>query len=50
MIGNAFIQANSLKSTHFPSITGSQASGQISQSPKTAVPSLITATVFAFRV
>jgi len=50
MIGNALTPANSLNNTHFPSITGSPASGPISPSPRTAVPSLITATVFHLRV
>jgi hypothetical protein len=49
-IGKAFIQANFLNNIHFHSITGSRASGQISQSQSTAVQSLITAIVFAFRV
>jgi hypothetical protein len=49
-IGKALIPANFLNNTHFHSITGSQASGPISQSPKTAVQSEITATVLAFRV
>jgi hypothetical protein len=49
-IGKAFTQANCLNKTHFHSITGRAASGQISQSHKTAVQSLITATVFHFIV
>jgi hypothetical protein len=49
-IGKALIQANFLNNIHFHSITGSPASGQISQSHKTAVQSLITATVFHFNV
>ena len=36
--------AKALKSAHLPSITGIPASGPISPSPKTAVPSVITAT------
>ena len=34
------------KRTHLPSITGIPASGPISPRPKTAVPSVITATIF----
>ena len=36
---------NALNNTHLPSITGIPASGPIFPSPKTALPSLITATV-----
>jgi hypothetical protein len=39
-----------LNNAHFHSITGSQASHQIFHKPKTADPSEITATVFAFKV
>jgi hypothetical protein len=49
-IGKAFTQANSLNKLHFHSITGSPANPQIFQSPKTALQSEITATVFAFKV
>ena len=42
--GNASTPANSLKRTHLPSITGIPASGPISPRPKTAGPSVITAT------
>ena len=44
-IGKASTPANSLKSIALPSITGIAASGPISPSPSTAVPSLTTATV-----
>ena len=37
---------NALNSTHFPSITGIPASGPMSPKPRTAVPSVTTATVF----
>ncbi|CDF02011.1 putative uncharacterized protein [Ruminococcus sp. CAG:624] len=43
-IGKASTSANSLNKAHLPSITGIAASGPISPSPKTAVPSVITAT------
>ena len=43
---NASTPANSLKSAHFPSITGIPASPPISPRPRTAVPSVITATRF----
>jgi hypothetical protein len=49
-IGKAFTHANSLKSIHFHSITGNPASGQIFQSHKTALQSLITAIVSFFIV
>ena len=49
-IGKASTSANSLNSAHFPSITGIEASGPISPSPKTAVPSVITATRLCLRV
>ena len=49
-IGIASTPANSLNSTHLPSITGRAASGPISPSPNTAVPSVITATMFPFAV
>jgi hypothetical protein len=49
-IGNAFTSQNSFKSAHFPSITGRLARAQIFHNPKTALPSLITAIVFALRV
>jgi len=49
-IGKAFTPANCLKRAHFPSITGSAASGPIFPSPRTADPSDITATVFPLRV
>ena len=48
--GTAFTFPNSLKRTHFPSITGMAAYGPILPRPKTALPSEITATVFAFIV
>ena len=49
-IGTAFIPPNFLNKQHFPSITGIAASGPISPRPKTAVPSEITAIVFALLV
>ena len=49
-IGKASTSANSLNSTHFPSITGKEAKGPISPRPRTAVPSDITATLFHFLV
>ena len=42
--------ANALNSAHFPSMTGIPASGPMSPSPSTAVPSVTTATVFQRRV
>ena len=45
-----YILQTALKSTHFPSITGIPASGPISPSPRTAVPSVITATRFPLLV
>ena len=44
--GNASTSPNSLNRTHFPSITGIPASGPISPRPRTADPSVTTATVF----
>ncbi len=44
-IGNASTSANSLNRTALPSITGIAASGPMSPSPRTAVPSETTATV-----
>ncbi len=44
--GQASTPANSLKSNAFPSMTGIAASGPMSPSPSTAVPSETTATVF----
>ena len=44
--GMASTSPNALKSAHFPSITGIPASGPMSPRPKTAVPSVTTATVF----
>ena len=44
--GIASTPPKALKSTHFPSMTGMPASGPISPRPRTAVPSVITATVF----
>ncbi len=43
--GKASTPANSLNSIALPSITGIAASGPMSPSPKTAVPSLTTATM-----
>ncbi len=44
--GIASISPKLLNSTHLPSITGIPASGPMSPSPSTAVPSVTTATVF----
>ena len=49
-IGHASTPPNSLKRIALPSITGSAASGPMSPSPSTAVPSETTATVFCFTV
>ena len=49
-IGTAFTLPNSLKSTHFPSITGIAAYGPIFPRPRTALPSETTASVFDFQV
>ena len=49
-IGTAFTPPNCLNNIAFPSITGSPASGPILPKPKIALPSVITATVFAFIV
>ena len=49
-IGNASIFANSLKRTHLPSMTGNEASAPILPKPRTALPSVTTATEFAFMV
>ena len=43
--GTESMPAKCLNSTAFPSITGSAASGPMSPSPSTAVPSVTTATV-----
>ena len=48
--GNASTPANSLKSIALPSITGIAASGPMSPSPSTAVPSETTATVLPLMV
>ena len=44
--GNASTPPNLLNRTHLPSITGIPASGPMSPSPRTAVPSVTTATRF----
>ena len=49
-ISKTSIPAKILNSNAFPSITGFEASGPISPSPKTAVPLLITATKFPLEV
>ena len=49
-IGHASTPPNSLNSIALPSITGIAASGPMSPSPSTAVPSLTTATVFCLIV
>ena len=48
--GHASTPPNSLNSTALPSITGRAPSGPMSPSPRTAVPSLTTATVFCLIV
>ena len=48
--GTAFTPPNALNSAHLPSMTGRAASGPMLPKPKTALPSLTTATVFAFIV
>ena len=45
-IGKASTSPNALNKAHFPSTTGIPASGPISPKPNTAVPSVITGTVF----
>ena len=49
-ISKTSISANILNNKAFPSITGFEASGPISPSPKTAVPLVITATKLPFAV
>ena len=49
-IGQASTPPNSLKRSALPSITGNAASGPMSPSPSTAVPSVTTATEFCFTV
>ena len=48
--GMASTSPNALNRTHLPSITGIPASGPMSPRPRTAVPSVTTATVFQRRV
>ena len=48
--GMASTPPKALNSTHLPSITGIPASGPMSPRPRTAVPSVTTATVFHRRV
>jgi hypothetical protein len=48
--GQASTPPNSLKRIALPSITGRAASGPMSPSPRTAVPSVTTATAFCFTV
>ena len=48
--GIASTSPKALKRTHLPSITGIPASGPMSPRPRTAVPSVTTATVFQRRV
>ena len=48
--GTASMPANSLKSIALPSITGIAAAGPMSPSPRTAVPSLTTATALPLMV
>ena len=50
MIGKASTLANSLNRIAFPSITGRPAYGPISPNPKTALPSLTTATILPLDV
>ena len=49
-ISKTSIPAKILNNNALPSITGFEASGPISPSPKTAVPFVITATKFPFEV
>ena len=49
-IGTALTSPNSLNRTHFPSMTGMAAYAPILPRPRTALPSEMTATVFAFMV
>ena len=49
-IGMASTPPKALNRAHLPSITGMEASGPMSPSPSTAVPSVMTATVFQRRV
>ena len=49
-IGTAFTPPNSLKRTAFPSMTGMAARAPMFPSPRTALPSETTATVFALIV
>ena len=49
-IGKASMSANRLNSAALPSMTGSAASGPMSPSPSTAVPSVTTATVLRLMV
>jgi hypothetical protein len=49
-IGQASTPPNSLNSSAFPSITGIAASGPMSPSPSTALPSVTTATLLRFTV
>jgi hypothetical protein len=49
-IGNASTPANSLNSIALPSITGMAAAGPMSPRPRTALPSLTTATVLRLMV
>ena len=49
-ISNTSISENILNKSPFPSITGFEASGPMSPSPKTAVPLVITATKLPFAV
>ena len=48
--GTASTSPKALNRTHLPSITGIPASGPMSPSPRTAVPSVMTATMFQRRV
>ncbi len=49
-IGTASTPPNCLNRIALPSITGSEASGPMSPSPRTAVPSVTTATTLDFQV
>ena len=49
-IGQASMSPKALKSIDLPSMTGIAASGPMSPRPRTAVPSVTTATVFGFIV
>ncbi len=49
-MGNASMPAKFLNKMAFPSITGIEARGPMSPKPRTAVPSVTTATIFPLEV